>query len=209
MQGVVPSNCIMRMRTAVTTIECSIVMIVGASVPGFAQSDSVSTANATTIAALRARSATPVDGHARPEAARVAPSNLIFPDSFREVIESMLARSSAFRRQCQRLANAPDVVVRLQSLNPYAPGTARARTNIVRGPGVSLVATMEIRPLDDFPELIAHELEHVIEQLDGIDLRQQSTLPGTGVRSCSDGSFETVRAVRVGERVSQETRMRR
>jgi hypothetical protein len=185
-------------------------MIVVASVPGFAQSDSVSAANATTSATLPARGATPVDGDVRSESARVTvPPNLIVPESFREVIDSMFARSPAFRRQCQRLAIASDVVVRLQSLNPYAPGTARARTSIIRGPGTRLIATMEIRPLDDFAELIAHELEHVIEQLDGIDLRQQSTLPGTGVRSCADGSFETVRAVRVGERVSQETRMRR
>jgi hypothetical protein len=67
---------------------------------------------------------------------------------------------------------------------------------------------VEIRVLDHLAELIAHEIEHVIEQIDGVDLRVQSLLPGTGVRSCMDGSFETVRAVRVGRRVAQETRTR-
>ena len=68
---------------------------------------------------------------------------------------------------------------------------------------------MEINPLGDFTELLAHELEHVIEQLDGIDLAAKAAVANSGVRSCTDGTFETSRAVRIGTVVALEARDRR
>jgi hypothetical protein len=206
-----PSNCSMWARGAIAAIECSITVIVVFSVPGFAQSDSVSRADTTRLVAVRAPSVMRVYGSdLRTERSRVGlPLNLRFPEAYRETIESMLDRSPTFRRQCVRLAHAPEVAILLQTLHPYAPGDARARTTIAREAGNRLVATVAIRALDDLPELIAHEIEHVIEQIDGVDLRVQSLLPGTGVRSCRDGSFETIRAVRVGVRVAEENRTRR
>jgi hypothetical protein len=55
-------------------------------------------------------------------------------------------------------------------------------------------------------ELLAHELEHIIEQLDGIDLAAKAAVARSGVRECVDGSFETSRAVRVGTLVALEAR---
>jgi len=56
--------------------------------------------------------------------------------------------------------------------------------------------------------LIAHEIEHVIERLDGVDLRARAALPGTGVRLCDGGddAFETIRARRAGLAVAEEVR---
>ena len=42
---------------------------------------------------------------------------------------------------------------------------------------------MAIPPVDDHVELIAHELEHVIEQLDDIDLRTLAKVPSSGVQA--------------------------
>jgi hypothetical protein len=53
---------------------------------------------------------------------------------------------------------------------------------------------------DDPIELIAHELEHVIEQLDGIDLDAQART-GT-VWKREDGAFETRRGPEIGKRVA-------
>jgi hypothetical protein len=51
-------------------------------------------------------------------------------------------------------------------------------------------------------ELLAHELEHVLEQVEGIDL---DALAEEGeARRLSDGSFETARAVQAGRRVAAE-----
>lgn len=60
--------------------------------------------------------------------------------------------------------------------------------------------------MQDHAELIAHEIEHIIEQLDGIDLGARATLPATGVRRCADGAFETMRAIRTGLAVAGEMR---
>jgi hypothetical protein len=62
------------------------------------------------------------------------------------------------------------------------------------------------------PGLIAHELEHVIEQLDGVDLQRKSRLDSTGVHECMCGgatAFETARAVRAGLQVTAELRAHR
>ena len=88
-------------------------------------------------------------------------------------------------------------------------GGARARTQIRRTAGGQLIATVEINPYGDFTELLAHELEHVIEQLDGIDLAAKATVARSGVRNCADGTFETSRAVRVGTLVALEARRER
>ena len=75
--------------------------------------------------------------------------------------------------------------------------------------GGQLIASVEINPYGDFTELLAHELEHVIEQLDGIDLAAKATVARSGVRNCADGTFETSRAVRVGALVALEARRER
>jgi len=51
-------------------------------------------------------------------------------------------------------------------------------------------------------ELIAHEIEHIVEQLDGVDLEAQA---GNGaVWSSGHRTFETRRAIEVGRRVARE-----
>ncbi len=57
-------------------------------------------------------------------------------------------------------------------------------------------------------EMIAHELEHIIEQLDEVDLAQKARRSRSGVRATDGGRsvFETTRALHVGLRVVQEAR---
>jgi hypothetical protein len=187
-------------------------MIVVAAVPGFAQSNTVSRSNTgSALIAMRTPSVVRVyesERAATTPRARL-PLNLTFPDGYRELIESMLERSPTFRRQCLRIANASGLTITIRTLHPYAAGTARARTDIVRADGGRMIATVFIGPLHDVAELIGHELEHIIEQIDGVDLRVRSAVPGTGVHVCVDGSFETIRAVRTGVLVARETRARR
>ena len=136
------------------------------------------------------------------------PPNLTVPSGFQSAIVTMLERSPMFRRQCLRLAAAPHVAVVVRMLHPNS-GSARARTQIRRADRGQLIASVEINPYEPFTELLAHELEHVIEQLDGIDLAAKATVARSGVRSCADGTFETSRAVRVGALVALEARRER
>ena len=55
-------------------------------------------------------------------------------------------------------------------------------------------------------ELIAHEFEHIIEQLDGVDLAAHAAQRHTGVFAIGHRRdiFETMRAKRAGRKVVSE-----
>jgi hypothetical protein len=74
--------------------------------------------------------------------------------------------------------------------------------------GTNRVAAIEIPALDNVVELIAHEIEHVIEQLDGIDLPAHAARKDSSVTELESDEtmFETVRARRVGALVASEVR---
>jgi Tol biopolymer transport system component len=68
--------------------------------------------------------------------------------------------------------------------------------------GLLVSVDIHVTSFDEPIELIAHEIEHVIEQLDGIDLEAHAR---TGnVWKKEDGAFETWRAIEIGKRVARE-----
>ena len=116
----------------------------------------------------------------------------------------MLARSSTFRRQCARIAAATHLFVSIRS-EPSRQTRASALTEIQRHPGGRVDAVVWIGPSARLTELIAHEIEHIIEQLDGVDLRVRARLRDSGVRRTADSdAYETTRAVATGQRVARE-----
>jgi len=136
------------------------------------------------------------------------PDNLQVDPLYRPLLESMLESSVTFRRQCLRLASERQLTVRLHASGLFWTRGARALTHLVRGPRGRLDAEIVLTRFDDEVELIAHEIEHVIEQLDQIDLPSMAQLPDTGVRQTlsTDGAFETARAAQTGLRVAREVR---
>jgi hypothetical protein len=84
----------------------------------------------------------------------------------------------------------------------------RATTDVVRDASGKLWADIAIVQLNNDGELIAHELEHIIEQLDDVDLAAKVSQPNSGVRATGDNGnlFETTRAMRVGLQVAREVR---
>lgn len=137
---------------------------------------------------------------------RFLPDNLVATPGLVPIIRTMLERSSMFRRQVARIAGAPDLTVRIE--HSFGLLTARrAQTRVVRS-GSHCTAVIEITLRDDTVELIAHELEHVIEQLDGVDLRAHARRSHSSVRAIGsdETTFETRRARSVGLVVAQEVR---
>ena len=68
--------------------------------------------------------------------------------------------------------------------------------------GVLVSAHVYLRMTPKAPRLIAHEMERIVEQLDGVDLRAQA---GNGVVwKSNDAAFETSRAMEAGHRVARE-----
>jgi len=130
------------------------------------------------------------------------PANLIVPDMVLPLVTSMWGLSPTFRRQCARLAEHPDMVVHIQLTVGVSNGTARAVFE--RGPERHHVAVqIESPKLTLYVEHIAHELEHVLEAMDGIDLPRLARERVDGVRNLG-GSYETARAQSVGRMVARE-----
>jgi len=137
-----------------------------------------------------------------------SPSNIVVSPMYRQVVEAMLRGSPTFRRQCLRLAAEPALTVILD-MNPHEQRSdLRAKTHMTRNAKGHLSAVVQIMPLQDIEELIAHEFEHIIEQLDDVDLAEKARRARSGVHAIESAGvkFETRRALQVGLRVVREFR---
>ena len=136
------------------------------------------------------------------------PANLVVAEMYRPLLESMLRDSPTFRRQCIRIAGETALTIHLTIGSPWRRSGLRAITRMIRKPNGALSAFVQIRPLDNTVELIAHEFEHIIEQLDGVDLAAHAALRHTGVTAVGPATdmFETMRARLAGLKVASEVR---
>ena len=113
-----------------------------------------------------------------------------------------------FRDQCRHLADAPrlHVLVRIDGLIAFC--SCRARSVIHRTREGPIVAIVGISPSGNPIEWIAHEFEHLLEQLDGLRLADLA-FHTKGVWRTSDQMFETERAIRAGRAVLEDMRANR
>ena len=112
----------------------------------------------------------------------------------------LLQRSPTFQKQCERIASA--VVLRVSIRVVLSTPSGRAQTTITRYDTGALRAEVLIRFGEDYYELLAHELEHVLEQVDGVVLSDEISANRAWVTD--SGAFETRRAFAAGMRVRQE-----
>jgi Tol biopolymer transport system component len=133
----------------------------------------------------------------------VLPSNLEVASVFRLVLDRMWQTSPTFRGQWHRLAAGTRVRVSVLVEDlPRPASSSKARTVLKHQDGSLVSAHVYLKPSLEAAELIAHEIEHVLEQLDGVDLQAQT---GNGVVwKAGDGAFETRRAIEAGRRVARE-----
>ena len=120
---------------------------------------------------------------------------------FRSVVHTMWQASPTFKQQCRRLAMAPGLVVRLLVDSSRGHSNLRAWTEMSRRDGALSNARVVILSPPDSTELIAHEIEHVIEQLDGVDVRDRrssTTTHAAGVAYESDRAAHVGRVVAAG-----------
>jgi hypothetical protein len=125
----------------------------------------------------------------------------------RPAVHAVWHRSPTFRRQVTRLSQEA-VDAALNGWSAPLDSQAQAETAVRHAGGGRLSATVRIKLPNDEPtiaELIGHELEHIIEQLDGVDLSRVAlrSARSSGVR-VTGGKFETERARRVGMTVREE-----
>jgi hypothetical protein len=130
------------------------------------------------------------------------PDSIGLDEGLQPMVRWALEYSPRFREQCRALAAAPRLRAIVSVSYSSIVGTTRARTSFRQNPSGTLAAEIEIRNAAALTELLAHEFEHVIEQLDGVDLHALAR-EGEAHR-LADGAFETTRAVATGQQVAGE-----
>ncbi len=130
------------------------------------------------------------------------PDSIALDDGLGPIVRLLLERSPKFREQCRALATAERLHAAVSVSYRSAIGSTRARTSFRQNRSGALAAEIEIQSAPELTELIAHEFEHLIEQLDGVDL---TALAREGeARRLADGAFETDRAIAAGQQVAGE-----
>ena len=121
----------------------------------------------------------------------------------RPLVDSVWLASPTFRRQCARLVEA-GVSVTLTLDYPRQSTAANAETTITRNPPME--AHIRLRSADSrAAEYLAHEIEHILEQIDQIDLKSAVAHRVHGATTgLSAEAFETSRATAVGRIVARE-----
>ena len=82
------------------------------------------------------------------------------------------------------------------------PDKMNAFTRIDIDHGLVRAATTQLRVWE--PEYLAHEIEHVLEHIDGVELRRSARGGLEGVRETNSSVFETARAIAIGRVVARE-----
>jgi hypothetical protein len=130
----------------------------------------------------------------------VLPSNIQADAQLRQTVEQLLGRSRTLQKQCARIGAASRVHVWITVEPRVATADTRARSTVRQFDSGLLDVEIQLPPMSaDFVELLAHELEHVTEFIDGIDLRALArNRNGQVVQRRSDGAIESDRAYAAG-----------
>ena len=143
---------------------------------------------------------------AKSKTASILPANFDVPDVLVGIVSDVYVQSETFRAQCDRLGRATNMQVSLR-LDARIRPSCRAFTVITRKNG-TLCAEVHLPPSVQMAELLGHEFEHIIEQLEHVNLRLLARVRGSGVREIDFELFETERAQRTGIIVATEVRLR-
>ena len=135
------------------------------------------------------------------------PRNLNVGDALRPTLHIMWQLSRTFRAQCARIERAPMLQVALTQVRGThaGPGARTEFTKSNRRLHAAVSVSIDLSS-NSLIELIAHELEHVIEQLDGVQLTGRAQ---KGVFRDANDTFETARAAHIGQQVASEVRRAR
>ena len=136
-------------------------------------------------------------------------TSIQFAPELRSEVDDLLRRSPTFRAQYQRIAEAGSVVVGVNVDVRLCETSYRARTTFRRYQSGVILAAVAIGPGSHRGEWIAHEFEHILEQLDGRDLPKLANNHSNGVWYSGSDVIETDRAIRAGRAVRDELRQSR
>ncbi|MEQ1870200.1 MAG: hypothetical protein ABL961_09275 [Vicinamibacterales bacterium] len=139
----------------------------------------------------------------------VMPSNIRFARELQSSVDTMLEMSRTFREQFERIASAPRLIIDARIDMRVMQQSFRARSCIRRYDSGLVIVSMEIAPDAIRPEWIAHEFEHILEQLEGLPLSVLAEQGRPGVWFSGRDMVETSRATAAGRLVRDEMRVKR
>jgi hypothetical protein len=140
--------------------------------------------------------------------ADMAPSDSDIPAICRPLLDDMWRGSATFRRQWIRVA-AARVRIAITLDKPWQPGWSHSRSEISENSELQLHVSLRIVDAAVI-EHLAHELEHVLERLDGVDLARATASHVHGATASGKPPvFETRRAIIIGRLVASEVRASR
>jgi len=139
---------------------------------------------------------------ASPSAAVALPENVSLPEDLKPLLQEMWRRSPTFREQCRRIGEARHLRVKLSYAVPILSSRFRALSVVNKREG-QIDVTIKLVSSGDYFEMIAHEFEHVLEQLEGLDLVALAEQRGDRAHRNELG-FETRRALEAGRKVRNE-----
>lgn len=131
------------------------------------------------------------------------PCRVLAQGRLRPLLDELWSRSVTFRQQCRRLAGAHALVLLQGASAGEIVWTAESRIGRL-GDG-RVLARVRVRTGRESVEIIAHELEHVLERVDGVQLALDAMKRGSGT-TIAGGAFETRRATEAGRQVAKEVR---
>jgi hypothetical protein len=135
------------------------------------------------------------------------PHNIIVAAPLADVVLDMLRSSRTFRRQCRQLGMVRTLSLRI-SVDPESQSRPRYECNamctINRYQYGRVEAHVRLLTLKNSENLIAHELEHVREYVEGMNYLATSVQYPHRVWVTLGGHYETARAIAAGDEVAAE-----
>jgi len=131
------------------------------------------------------------------------PPNLRVPRDLRPMLQQALLRSPTLQRQMRTLLRTQRVRMSVAYGGLRGMHLFQARSVVTHHQYGALMVDTTLFVPADMVELVAHELEHVCEQIEGVDLRTLAGRRDSGVYDVG-GHYETQRAITIGRRVARE-----
>jgi hypothetical protein len=133
------------------------------------------------------------------------PANIVVQPQLRAAVAQLWEGSPTFRAQCLKIGEQKRYRVAVV-IEPSLSLTRNWRAQcVLRTYSSGLVTARVMVPYSrQVTELIPHELEHIIEHIDGLNVKREASRSGTDAYDAGGGRFETVRALRMGRQARQE-----
>ena len=133
------------------------------------------------------------------------PRNIVVQPELRPAVARLWEGSPTFRAQCLKIGEQVRyrVAVVIEPALSLRRGMRAQCVLKIYSTGF-VTARVMVPHKREVDELIPHELEHIVEHIDGVNVKRDATRHGTGTYEVGRGHIETTRAMRVGRQARQE-----